>query len=136
MAKTEAETLQQISVWWMKSEGYFTNGTAPLLMGISFTATACHFGGKRFWLVCSCDRRVGVLYEWAGNFKCRICLNLTYKSQNMRKTLRNDTLLSACDSFIEAQELIKKMKRYTYAGKPTRKSKKLSNLYSRFFHLF
>lgn len=50
MAKTEAETLQQISVWWMKSEGYFTNGTAPLLIGISFTATACILVVKDFGL--------------------------------------------------------------------------------------
>lgn len=41
-----------------------------------------HLGGKRFWFVCGCGRRVGRLYlpPGQGVFRCRHCHSLTYKS--------------------------------------------------------
>jgi len=49
---------------------------------ISTTWTRPHLGGKRFWFLCGCGRRVGKLYIAPGqnNFRCRRCCNLTYDS--------------------------------------------------------
>jgi hypothetical protein len=46
--------------------------------------TACHFGGERWWFNCpECHRRCRILYKpyYANVFKCRLCYNLTYRSQ-------------------------------------------------------
>jgi hypothetical protein len=41
-----------------------------------------HLGGKRFWFVCGCGRRIGRLYLPPGQraFRCRHCNSLTYRS--------------------------------------------------------
>ena len=50
---------------------------------IRVTATPCHFGGKRYWLVCpSCDRRCVALYS---NFQCRICIRGRYSTEAMSR---------------------------------------------------
>jgi hypothetical protein len=55
---------------------------------VPLTWTACHFGGKRPWFVCSvcangryCGRRVAVLYLAGDSFACRRCYGLAYESQ-------------------------------------------------------
>ena len=51
---------------------------------IQLTTTECNFGGKRFWFICpntSCRRRCRILY-FKVCFRCRVCLNLSYPSQN------------------------------------------------------
>jgi hypothetical protein len=133
MAKTLTDALPQVSISWLKQQGYFKYGTAPLLTGISFTSTNCYFGGKRFWFLCICRRRAGVLYEFQAEFRCRKCLDLAYPAQNIRKSIRNDVMLSAFDDFLEAQDLQKEAKRFTYAGKPTKKQLKISKLYLNFY---
>lgn len=41
-----------------------------------------HFGGERRWFICpSCNRRCAVLYDGNG-FRCRVCLDLSYRSQS------------------------------------------------------
>ena len=57
---------------------------------IPLTTTACHFGGERYWFICSvyksgvyCGRRVGVLYKAGDYFACRHCYELTYNSRNL-----------------------------------------------------
>lgn len=48
---------------------------------IKISKTPCHYGGYRYWFICSrCQRRVGALYR-QGNFKCRHCLGVNYQSQ-------------------------------------------------------
>jgi hypothetical protein len=49
---------------------------------ISITWTRPHLGGKRFWFLCACGKRVGRLYIPPGhdNFRCRHCYNLTYET--------------------------------------------------------
>ena len=56
---------------------------------IRLTTTRPHFGGVRWWFVCSlivngraCRRRCGKLYLPPGGryFGCRVCYGLTYKS--------------------------------------------------------
>jgi hypothetical protein len=49
---------------------------------IAVTWTRCHFGGMRPWLVCSCSKRVAVLYPgFLGLLFCRACVGLAYQSQ-------------------------------------------------------
>lgn len=132
MAKTEVESLDKITIKWLRDEGYFQGKVAPLLKGISFTTTKCHLGGERFWFTCKCGKRVGVLYVSGDEFRCRKCLNLTYHSQNIRKSIRNDVMLSAMDSLIKAKELQQQAKRYTYRGQPTKKQQKIGQLYFRY----
>ena len=43
--------------------------------------TYCRFGGRRPWLICSCGKRVGKLYDGGFCVACRTCLNLRYESQ-------------------------------------------------------
>jgi hypothetical protein len=50
--------------------------------------TACHFGGRRPWFLCSvysddryCGRRAAVLYCAGELFACRRCYGLAYESQ-------------------------------------------------------
>lgn len=135
MAKIEAEELEQISISNLKDQGYFQNGVAPLIKGISFTTSKCNLGGNRFWFVCKCGNKVGVLYVLGDEFRCRKCLNLAYHSQNLSKSVRNDVLLSALDSFIEAQELQEQVKRITYSGELTKKQRQVERLYFKFLQV-
>jgi len=53
---------------------------------VDLDTTPCHFGGKRWWFLCpntTCGRRCRILYLAPGSpyFACRLCLNLTYRSQ-------------------------------------------------------
>jgi len=44
--------------------------------------TECHFGGKRPWWQCpACGRRVALLFSGRGNYACRHCFQLDYRSQ-------------------------------------------------------
>ena len=49
--------------------------------------TGCHLAGQRPWFVCSCGRRVAVLYGAGRLFGCRRCYGLAYASQ--RQTPRD-----------------------------------------------
>lgn len=50
--------------------------------------TACNFGGKRAWFLCSgCWRRVAILYG-GDNFACRRCFGLSYPSQREAPFIR------------------------------------------------
>jgi hypothetical protein len=104
---------------------------------IGLTWTACRYGGKRFWFSCpGCQNRVGILYLAGGSvrFQCRGCSDLTYDS-------RNELRLSRCppmdwEMYLDAvlQRLHEKVKRWTYAGRPTKKAQKYhryENLYNR-----
>ena len=58
---------------------------------VDLDTTPCHFGGKRSWFLCpntTCGRRCRILYLAPGSpyFACRICLNLTYRSQQEGKS--------------------------------------------------
>ena len=82
--------------------------------------TPCNYGRVRYWFQCLvynqgvyCGRRVGKLYLGSGSkyFACRHCCNLTY--------------LSRIDGYaytsLDMKEQEKKIKRWYYNGKPTRK---------------
>jgi hypothetical protein len=54
-------------------------GTSTRLRAVS---SPCRFGGVRWWIVCSCGRRVLKVYRPPGGlrFACRTCHGLTYTS--------------------------------------------------------
>lgn len=100
--------------------------------------TPCHYGGKRYWFECPCykngvycGRRVGVLYKNGDYFACRHCYNLTYSSQKANRKCKNYHLFYLLETSQKIDKLQDKIKRNYYAGKPTRKLKRLMNIYQR-----
>jgi len=107
---------------------------------IQLTTTSCHFGGVRYWFICPlsingvyCGRRVGTLYLASGGkyFGCRHCYNLSYESRNESRIGRPGGIgyFLALDRKIEEKE--EKLKRRYYAGKPTRKYRRVLKLQHR-----
>lgn len=48
--------------------------------------TICNYGGERVWFICpDCGRRVRILYQRKGMFKCRSCQSLNYILQQEDK---------------------------------------------------
>lgn len=101
---------------------------------VGLTTTPCHYGGVRWWFICplsSCGRRVGTLYKDGNLFGCRHCYDLTYIS---RKVNSNGSL-SGAFKIIMIDDAIEKLERQitrkSYAGKPTKKQKKLYKLYAK-----
>lgn len=94
---------------------------------IPLTTNPCHFGGKRYWFVCSvfksgnyCGRRVGVLYKAGDYFACRHCYDLSYNSRNLGGFFKS---MGQVISIPELEEQKQKVKRKYYAGKMTRRYK-------------
>lgn len=52
--------------------------------------TSPHFGGKRYWVLCSCGRRTANLYvaPHSRYFRCRRCTHAVYQSQREKKVDR------------------------------------------------
>lgn len=105
---------------------------------IPLVTSSCHFGGDRYWFVCPwykngqyCGRRVGVLYKSGDYFACRHCYDLTYESRNEYKKYKHYPLFASLDGYTKAEKLDEQIKRRYYAGKPTRKQRKLDKIYSR-----
>lgn len=105
---------------------------------IPLVTSSCHFGGDRYWFVCPwykngqyCGRRVGVLYKSDDYFACRHCYDLTYESRNEYKKYKYYPLFASLDGYTKAEKLDEQIKRRYYAGKPTRKQRKLDKIYSR-----
>lgn len=54
--------------------------------------TPCRFGGERPWWLCpGCARRVMKLYGWGGQFRCRNCHRLAYRTQREKPIDRVQT---------------------------------------------
>lgn len=105
---------------------------------VQLTTTQCHFGGVRYWFICpltntatgmSCRRRVGVLYLAGKWFGCRHCYDLCYASQKVDHHYKHYPLFRILDLEQKAEKLEKQIKRTHYAGRPTRKYRKLLALY-------
>ncbi|MDP2664197.1 MAG: hypothetical protein Q8P08_02050 [bacterium] len=111
----------------------FSDGN--LEQSVPLDTTPCFFGGSRYWFFCPlCNHRVAVLYLENNHFGCRHCYNLTYASRNEKRG-------SFCYPFVRALQLEEKigklmpaMKRWQYAGKATKKLKKLQKLHRKFLH--
>ncbi len=103
---------------------------------IPLQKTPCHFGGYRYWFTCTlykrgvyCGRRVSVLYKDGDWFGCRHCYELTYSSRNTNRRYRYHPLFRTITLETKMEELEKTMKRYSYAGRPTKKAARLKKIY-------
>lgn len=104
------------------------------------TTTPCHYGGVRYWFICPltvngvyCGRRVGTLYKAGDYFGCRNCQRLTYDSRNETRSGKHYPLFYVLNGYQKANKLEEKIKRRYYNGKPTRKQRRLDNIYARMF---
>lgn len=104
---------------------------SSIMQTVYLTDTQCNFGSKRYWFLCqNCNKRVGVLYLCAlGYFSCRVCLNLTYKSRNRNYRKKDYWLLHRFGNYFKANELSDQLKRFSYAGEPTKKVQRINYLY-------
>lgn len=177
-SKTEADSLNSLSVYWLKKHDYLEEGcsgsggitwtwssgrkssigfyiSVPNLYAqlnytqtnketgkkkdfeykIPLVTTPCNLGGVRYWFKCSmskggvfCGRRVATLYIDGEYFACRHCYNLTYSSKKENYRGYYGNLFKLLNREKKAEELEMSMKRYTYAGKPTRKAKRVVKL--------
>lgn len=75
---------------WKEGESIFSlhsaRGESKITQHILLTPTPCHYGGLRYWFLCSeCERRVGKLYVPADGqslyWACRYCYELTYEQR-------------------------------------------------------
>ena len=103
---------------------------------VKLISTNCNYGGKRWWFKCPlikdgipCNRRVGVLYKQGDYFGCRHCHDLTYSSKKENRNSIYFSLFKTLLSYKKIEEIQKTMKRDFYAGKPTRKLKRIMKLY-------
>lgn len=99
----------------------YTSGETRVDCRIHFTSTPCRYGGKRYWFLCSCGRRVGVLYRYGKDFVCRHCCHLAYESQNLSGRYKGRGRII---SFPELQALRDKAKRPFYRGYLTKKMRR------------
>lgn len=102
---------------------------------VPLTKTPCPFGGYRYWFVCPmtrdgmyCGRRVGVLFLDDTYFACRHCHDLTYSSRNKNHRGKSGAMVGFLETDMKARELGQRIKRVLYAGKPTKKQKRLWQL--------
>ncbi len=112
--------------YWM----LFSQGAAGIAVEhrVKLETTNCHFGGVRFWFQCPnypnqlyCGRRGGVLYMRGDVLSCRKCLDLTYHSQTFNHRFWFYPKVYRVILGRKAKDLLRQIKRFTYAGKPTRK---------------
>ncbi len=107
---------------------------------ISLTTTPCNFGGVRYWFICPlsrngvyCGRRVGTLYLASGGkyFGCRHCYDLSYESRNESRLGRWGQMGHFLVAERQMRELNSKIKRRFYAGRPTRRYRRVLKLQHR-----
>lgn len=97
---------------------------------IKLETTDCHFGGVRYWFICSCGCRVGKLFLAQGYFVCRFCLDPIYESQLQNYESRGG-LYAQWDIAEKVDKLERSIGTRFYAGKPTRKQIRIYKLYAR-----
>ena len=69
----------------------YADDADPYARLVKIAETTCHFGGKRYWLVCAntrCRRRAARLFRLDDMLTCRTCAKLSYRSQRERAPLR------------------------------------------------
>lgn len=104
MAKPVVEDHQRISAHalWLSARlagddaGAFSSAHFEICRGTTIQAvgielTPCRYGGSRAYFRCpseGCGRRVANLFSGGGEFLCRQCLGLAYRSQQLRPAAR------------------------------------------------
>lgn len=98
---------------------------------IKLLATPCYIPGERMWFECPyCKRRSGALYlSDLGYYSCRLCLGVSYESKNKNYRKKDYWLLYRFGNYFRANELSDQLKRFSYAGKPTKKMQRINYLY-------
>lgn len=88
--------------------------------------TPLHYGGWRYWLKClECKHRRTKLYVTQDRVACMNCLGLIYTS----KTRPKSKSLIRMNNYRKAMDILQQRYRMTYAGKPTRHSRRFSRYY-------
>lgn len=95
---------------------------------ISLAKTSCNYGGYRYWFLCGCGNRVGVLYSSGGYFACRNCCDLTYKSRNANRHYSLYPLIVRNKLLKKFNDLQPIVRTPYYAGRATKKQKQLERL--------
>ena len=114
---------------------YSTGKKKDLDYKILLVTSPCYFGGSRYWFKCSlsrngvyCGRKVAILYKDGDFFGCRHCHDLSYSSRNES----HHGIFSLLGRLYSVEEKISQLrseiKRYHYAGKPTKKARRLMKL--------
>lgn len=107
---------------------------------VALTTTACNFGGLRYWFICPlskngvyCGKRVAKLCLPPGGnyFGCRHCYKLSYESRNESRLGRIGQLGYLLKAERQIEELSSRVKRSFYAGRPTRKYRRLIRMQNR-----
>jgi len=106
---------------------------------IELVTTSCNYGGERYWFICPlhrsgkglCDRRVRVLYKGGSHFGCRHCYDLTYSSRNESSLARHHPAFRRIVLDDKIEKLEGEIKTPYYAGRPTRKQRRLNNMYEK-----
>ncbi len=122
-----------LRIHYTQKDRYSGQGTR-VDYGLNLVATACYFSGVRYWFVCPlsvggvyCGRRVGKLYLPPGSqyFGCRHCHNLSYETRNESRLARPGGPGYALRLEQRFEKLYDSMSREFYAGRPTRKFRRL-----------
>ena len=121
----ENDFIDGIELWYphRNSEGHLVFN-----QNIQLSSSVCNLGGKRYWFICECGKRVGLLFLSGDYFACRHCYNLTYQSRNDNRGSRVYLLYRKLLAYKKADEIRTKTKRYFYSGIPTRNYKRILNL--------
>lgn len=111
----------------IKISDFSTPKAAVCRYGANLDVTYPYFGGKRFWFLCSCGRRVSALYQDEENkpLRCRTCSHLLYRSQGfsgasrqvwrlLDKVERLETVFSGLQrvKLLHTGQLTKRFQRY------------------------
>src|SRR3989344_4124012 len=109
-----------------KNTVHSTGEVAHIRYKVLLVATACRYGGRRYWFLCSlskngiyCGRRVGVLYNAGKWFGCRYCANIAYGAQFEGGAIRAGSV-----SEPDVEKAYDEIKRKYYNNKPTRRYKR------------
>ena len=100
--------------------------------------TPCNYGGWRYWFLCPLTARSGlpcgkisaVLYQAGEYFGCRRCHNLTYRCRKHNTNYSLNYWFRSRKAMEKIYELEQELKRAEYAGKPTKKWRKLNQFYN------
>lgn len=109
--------------------------SVPLLYGESESIrqelplgfTRCNYGGKKWYFICSCVRKVRILYlaPRSKRFACRHCHGLTYRSRNLSGEFKE---IGVPYCWNEIWEYLEDTKRVFYNGKLTKRRIKLDEM--------
>lgn len=131
MAKQLCEQTVRVTIRFFRPRQSIPSWRQKKISSFSFTTTPCFFGGKRYWFLCSaksregpCDRRVGVLYFVQGEYICRRCANLAYRSQQKNHVGSRAIYRSYWKVDKELERSFMEIRSRYFKGEPTKRYRK------------